>query len=91
MKDNLPFYHEDELNTLRVLEAQSNALADAYRNYSQALTILMNAHTNYYADTSIKSRYYAYLAALNNLEAIKAVIYELKDDFHKSNLSEWIP
>ena len=89
--NELPQYDDEKINTFRVVQAQTLALGEAYQGYSQAVKNLIEAHNHYLAKPNVKSRYYAYQAALNNIESLKSLIHELKDDFYNSNLSDWIP
>jgi hypothetical protein len=91
---DLPRYSEDELNSLKILEIQSKILSDAYSSMSQAITNLIVQHKNYHEESRIKnlkSNYHSYQAALHNYEGIKALIEEIKDDFHSTGLTDWLP
>lgn len=79
---------------MRVLEAQSKILSEAYGSMSQAITNLMMQHNNYHGESrtkNLKSNYHSYQAALHNYEGIKALIEEIKDDFHSTGLTDWLP
>lgn len=91
---DLPRYSEEELNSLRVLEAQSKILSEAYGSMSQAITNLMMQHEIYHGESNtkkIKTSYHSYQAALHNYEAMKALIEEIKDAFHSTGLTDWLP
>lgn len=91
---DLPRYSEDELNSLRVLDSQSKLLSEAYASLSQAITNLVTQHEIYHGESNpkkVKSSYHSYQAALHNYEAMKSLIEEIKDDFHSTGLTDWLP